>query len=267
MPKSGKARVPTPEEWSYLFSVIQKKRYPVKNTAIMQISHKLGLRAQEISLLQFKEVCKLAPYAKNTPRDFTLYEILSLPAAYTKGADALNRSKAKYERKTLSFKKEDFDKAVKQIINLAQAGAEINPEDFYPPPRKHKGKSRDLPMVDLDLRESLEAHIIERLEKHPALKPSDPLFITQKGGAYSPNTLQEHMGMMLKEWASIEKASSHSGRRALLTHLIHTLKLPISVAQEIAGHLQPSTTVIYTQPTEQEITEALKKVGYSQKAP
>ena len=63
---------------------------------------------------------------------------------------------------------------------------------------------------------------------------------------------------MLKQWANIEKASSHSGRTALLTHIIHTLNLPISVAQKIAGHINPSTTVIYTQPTEQEISDALK---------
>jgi site-specific recombinase XerD len=68
--------------------------------------------------------------------------------------------------------------------------------------------------------------------------------------------------MMLKKWAFIEKASSHSGRTTLLTHIIHTQKLPISVAQKVAGHINPSTTVIYTQPTEQEISEALRNVGY-----
>ena len=51
MPKSGQARVPTVEQQRYLFDVIKQHRYPEKNTAIMQISFKLGLRAQEISLL------------------------------------------------------------------------------------------------------------------------------------------------------------------------------------------------------------------------
>lgn len=43
----------------------------------MQISFQLGLRAQEISLLQVKEVAKLN--AAGTA--FTLHEVMSLPAA------------------------------------------------------------------------------------------------------------------------------------------------------------------------------------------
>jgi site-specific recombinase XerD len=46
--------------------------------------------------------------------------------------------------------------------------------------------------------------------------------------------------------------------------LIHNLKLPLSVVQEVAGHINPSTTVIYTQPTEIEKSEALKAVEYAQ---
>jgi hypothetical protein len=52
MPKSGQARVPTIEQQRQLFNVIKLHRHPEKNTAIMQISFKLGLRAQEIALLQ-----------------------------------------------------------------------------------------------------------------------------------------------------------------------------------------------------------------------
>jgi hypothetical protein len=46
MPKSGQARVPSREEQQRLFEVIQQNRHPEKNMAIMQISFKLGLRAQ-----------------------------------------------------------------------------------------------------------------------------------------------------------------------------------------------------------------------------
>lgn len=50
MAKSGQARV-----------------HPEKNTAIMQISLKLGLRAQEIALLQIKKVCSVI-YSGLKPR-------------------------------------------------------------------------------------------------------------------------------------------------------------------------------------------------------
>ena len=224
MPRSGQARVPTPEEQRHLFDEIQKHRHPEKNTAIMQISFRLGLRVQEIALLQLKEVCRLSKARKSPPRDFTLHDVMTLPAAYTKGANATGRSKTAYERKTVSFSVEEFHKIVNQIEVLAQAGADIDPTSFYPDLKKHSGKSRDLPMVDPGLRESLHAYLVHRLESDPRAKPTAPLFLSQKGGPYSPNTLQEHMALMLRDWAGIEKASSHSGRRALITDVIHKQK-------------------------------------------
>ncbi|MBD2860284.1 site-specific integrase [Spongiibacter sp. KMU-158] len=254
MPKSGQARVLTTEQQDHVFDVIQHHRHPEKNTAIMQISFKLGLRAQEIALLQIKEIAKLNP----SGTDFKLLEVMSLPAAYTKGADAMGRSQSQYQRRTVSFDVASFNQVVRQIEALAKAGAEINPEDFYLPVRKHRGKSRDLPMVDAALRASLTDHLRVRLEKAGTLKPSSPLFITQKGGAYSPNTLQEHMAVILRAWAGVEKASSHSGRRSLITNVIHKQKKSVKVAQKIAGHVNPSTTLIYEEPPEIAISEALR---------
>tara|TARA_R110002050_G_scaffold17413_9_gene51778 strand:- start:3645 stop:3908 length:264 start_codon:yes stop_codon:yes gene_type:complete len=77
---------------------------------------------------------------------------MSLPAAYTKGANAMGRSQSQYQRRTVSFNVTSFDHVVRQVETLAKAGAEVNPEDFYLPVRKHRGKSRDLPMVDAALR-------------------------------------------------------------------------------------------------------------------
>lgn len=253
MAKSGQARVPTSAQQRHLFQVIQGHRYPEKNTAIMHISFKLGLRAQEISLLQLKEVAKL----NSTATGFKLLEVMSLPAAYTKGADAMKRSKTHYQRKTISFDADSFNKVVKQIEALAKSGADINPENFYPPVKQHKGKSRDLPMVNPDLRDALIGYIQFRIDKGENLKPSSPLFITQKGGPYSPNTLQEHMALMLRDWAGIEKASSHSGRRSLITNVIHKQKKSVKIAQKIAGHVNPSTTLIYEEPPEEVLEDAL----------
>jgi integrase len=151
MPKNGQARIPSLDEQRRLFEVIQQNRHPEKNTAIMQISFKLGLRVQEIALLQIKEIAQM-----KSRGEFQLLEVMTLPAAYTKGADAMKRSKTKYERKTISFKKAAFDQMVRQVEKLAKAGGEIKPEDFYPPVNKHKGKSRDLPMVDSDVKSSLQ---------------------------------------------------------------------------------------------------------------
>ena len=257
MAKSGQARVLTSQQQTRLFEVIQEHRHPEKNTAIMQISFKLGLRAQEISLLQVKEVAKL----NTTGTDFKLLELMSLPAAYTKGADAMKRSKSQYQRKMISFDIHSFDNVVRQIEKLAKSGVDVNPEDFYPPVKKHRGKSRDLPMVDKDLRKALTEYIQLRIDKGEILKPSTPIFVTQKGGPYSPNTLQEHMALMLRDWTGIEKASSHSGRRSLITNVIHKQKKSVKIAQKIAGHVNPSTTLIYEEPPEEVLEDAMKNLS------
>lgn len=79
MAKSGQARVPTTQQQQHLFETIRLHRHPEKNSAIMQISFKLGLRAQEIALLQVKEVAQL----NQAGTAFKLHEVMSLPAAYT----------------------------------------------------------------------------------------------------------------------------------------------------------------------------------------
>lgn len=257
MAKSGQARVPTTQQQQHLFEAIRLHRHPEKNSAIMQISFKLGLRAQEIALLQIKEVAQL----NQAGTAFKLHEVMSLPAAYTKGADAMGRSKSHYQRKSISFDVDSFNMIVCQIEALVKAGADINPKDFYPPVKRHRGKSRDLPIVDSALREDLESYLHLRIDKNAPLKPTDPLFVTQKGGPYSPNTLQEHMALMLRDWTGIEKASSHSGRRSLITNVIHMQKKSVKVAKKIAGHVNPSTTLIYEEPPEEILEDALRNLG------
>ncbi len=78
---------------------------------------------------------------------------------------------------------------------MATAGADIDPKDFYPEVNNHRGKSRDLPMNDSALRTALENYLSIRLDNSPLLKKSDPLFLTQKGGPYSPNTLQDETAL------------------------------------------------------------------------
>lgn len=220
MSKTGQARVLTPEQFGHLLYVIKEHRYPEKNTALVQVSFKLGLRVQEIALLQIKDVAELGPESSGQ-RSFKLKEILALPAAYTKGADALKRSKSTYQRRRISFSVHDFHQLVQRIETMAKAGAEIKPEDFYPEVKKHRGRSRDLPLNDAALRTAIENHLAIRLAANPSVKKTVPLFLTQKGGPYSPNTLQEHFALMQRHWAGVERASSHSGRRTLMTNIIH----------------------------------------------
>lgn len=257
MAKSGQARVIDSDEvFRKLIDEIEKHRYPEKNKAIIMVSFKLGLRAQEIALLQLKEVARLVPAAVSGD-GFVLNEIMPLPAKYTKGANATRDPSTKQRAKVMSFQREAFDRIVSQIVERVQNGLEVNASDYYPAARKSSGKSRDLPMVDPELRAALTDYLRWRLNKIPHSQKSDPLFISQKTGkAYSANTMQLHIGKILKEWAGIERASSHSGRRSLLTKIIRKTG-DLKAAQKVAGHLQPSTTLIYTEATETDIANAM----------
>lgn len=264
--KSGQARVLSPEQKAHLFKVIKEHRHPEKNAAIMHISFHLGLRAQEIALLQIKEVARLT----DRHGGFELKEVLALPKKITKGANAVLRTKNKYNRTSFTISTDAFDKAVEHAFELGLAGADaIDPKKYYPPVKKKSGgNSRDLPMVHRGLRDALEEYIEVRLALKRSDKSGNPipvtensaLFITQKGGPYSPNTLQDHMALMLKNWASIEKASSHSGRRTLITDVIHNQGKSVKVAQKIAGHKNPSTTIIYEDPPEEVLSDALSNL-------
>ena len=68
------------------------------------------------------------------------------------------------------------------------------------------------------------------------------------------------MAVILRAWASVEKASSHSERRSLITNVIHKQKKSVKVAQKIAGHVNPSTTLIYEEPPKEIIEDALNNL-------
>lgn len=259
--KSGQARILSDSAFLHVIDEVSKRRYPEKNKAILHVSFKLGLRCQEIALLRIKEVAKLHS-TDGITSSFTLNEILALPANITKGANATRNSSAKNIQRIISFSVKDFDQVVERIIEKTKLGHTIDPKEFYPPPRKSKGRSRDIPMVDHSLREALTDFLKIRLENCPNVKGTDPLFITQQGKAYKPHSLQEHISLMLSEWGGIERASSHSGRRTILTKLIKETR-DLKVAQKLAGHKDPATTLIYAEADEQDIAGALQSVAFT----
>lgn len=269
----GKARILTTEEQENLFYQISKHRHPEKNRLIMLLSFRLGLRVQEIALLTIKEVVELEP-PDCSGKPFVVNQILALPKGITKGSDAMKRSRSAYKPKKISFTTEEFDQLIEKLALKIKAGESFEAKEFYPNIRKNSGKSRNLPLVDRDLREAIYEYIILRLNeiaKHnenikeasekKALKKTDPLIISQKRGPYSPNTLQEHMALMIRKWAGVEKGSSHSGRRTVLNDIIHKQRKPLKLAQQIAGHVNGSTTLIYTEAPEEDVAESLENLS------
>ena len=261
MPKNGQAKVLSSDELETVLAAIETHRYPAKNAAIVQVSFKLGLRAQEIALLRLREVCQVGP---EHPGGYALKDTLILPKRFTKGARATAmRGDRAPVRTSVRFTVAEFDKVVKRIARAARAGHAIDPSDYYPPMKAPGGRTRELPLSDPGLLRALDRYLAERSDVPGSFRPNAPLFLSQKRGAYSPNTLQDHIATMYRSWAGIERASSHSGRRTLATKLLHEQGEHLKTVQQVLGHKSAATTTIYQDVPEEEMRRVLRDAGES----
>lgn len=90
-------------------------------------------------------------------------------------------------------------------------------------------------------------------------KPSAPLVRSQKGGAFSANSLCQLLGRIYAE-AGIVGASSHSGRRWFITQLAHSGISP-KVIMTLAGHRSLATTQRYIEVNDQMMATAVDQLG------
>ncbi|MDH2045624.1 site-specific integrase [Acinetobacter johnsonii] len=84
-----------------------------------------------------------------------------------------------------------------------------------------------------------------------------PLFLSQKGGAFSANTMQRMIGNLYKS-AGVN-ASSHSGRRSFATHLIRN-GADIYSVQQLMGHSSIQTTQEYFASDPNHLMEVARKL-------
>lgn len=265
MAREGQAKVLSTGEFRHALQAVESHRYPEKNALILQCSFKLGLRAQEMALLRIREVAKLGP---EYPGGYELKDLMILPKGFTKGARAQSRKTLKEPQRTsVRFTIAEFDRLVDRIASDAAAGKEIDPRNYYPELKASKGKSRELPLVDSSLIAALKRYLDLRIDQEgSALLPEAPLFKNQKGDHYSPNTLQDHIALMLRRWAGIERASSHSGRRTLATMMLQNGE-HLKAVQQLLGHKDAATTVIYHQIPETEVREIFSRIASEYSAP
>jgi len=99
-------------------------------------------------------------------------------------------------------------------------------------------KFREAYIVNEHLRLVLSQYLEER---GPTLS-CKPLFLSQKGGHFSPNSMQRQLARIYSK-AGI-KASSHSGRRSFATRLIQG-GADIYSIKELMGHTSIATTQVY----------------------
>jgi integrase/recombinase XerD len=104
-------------------------------------------------------------------------------------------------------------------------------------------KQRHVPLSNKKARAALLDYIDDRRKRTPDLDLNEPLFPSQKGGFFKPNTivmLFRHLFNM----AGLKDAKSHSGRRTFIT-LNYREGVDVKSLQLIAGHEDVNVTMGY----------------------
>ena len=86
--------------------------------------------------------------------------------------------------------------------------------------------------------------------------PDQPLFASQKGGAFSANTMCQ-LFLDIYKACGLKDASSHSGRRTYITRLANK-GVGVRLLAELAGHSHISTTQRYIDVNADQLASAVE---------
>ena len=114
-------------------------------------------------------------------------------------------------------------------------------------------KTRDVYLSSPRLRQAL---IEYRSQSQPG-DPTSPLFRSQKGGNLSPSSMVRFLKCLYRE-AGLPTASSHSGRRTLITHLAER-GIDLKAISAIAGHTNVRTTALYVEANPSRLARILQE--------
>ncbi len=106
------------------------------------------------------------------------------------------------------------------------------------------GKQRLIYLTNKEVRRALISYLDERRAADAGpLQPASALFLSRKGGGFSPNTMQMLFKRMYRA-AGLDQASSHSGRRTFATSLIER-GVDIKAVSSLMGHSTVAMTARY----------------------
>jgi integrase/recombinase XerD len=121
------------------------------------------------------------------------------------------------------------------------------------------GRPRTLYLTNGALRAVLLAYLEERKRgAAECLNPALPLFMSQQGGAFSPNTMQQ-LFRRLYVAAGIDGARSHSGRRYFATELLGK-GVDIKSVSVLMGHSSVAMTARYADDNPQKLRRILAEL-------
>lgn len=120
-------------------------------------------------------------------------------------------------------------------------------------------KHRDVSLENKVVIKALQEYIaVRRTQDGLTFNIDAPLFRSQKGTAFSPNAMVRVLGDIYKN-AGFNDASSHTGRRSLITKLAYA-GIDLNSIKQIAGHSSISTTQRYIDDSPQRIADILKSL-------
>ena len=120
-------------------------------------------------------------------------------------------------------------------------------------------KHRDISLENKAVVKALQEYIsVRRTEDGMTFSIDAPLFRSQKGTAFSPNAMVRVLGDIYKN-AGFNDASSHTGRRSLITKLAYS-GIDLNSVRQIAGHSSISTTQRYIDDNPHKIADILKSI-------
>lgn len=136
--------------------------------------------------------------------------------------------------------------AIKKVLRLVAA---------YTKGAKH----RDISIENKAVVKALQDYIsVRRAEDGMTFNIDAPLFRSQKGTAFSPNAMVRVLGDIYKN-AGFNDASSHTGRRSLITKLAYS-GIDLNSVRQIAGHSSIATTQRYIDDNPHRIADILKSI-------
>ena len=125
-------------------------------------------------------------------------------------------------------------------------------DEFVLSPQQTKGRKARRVFLSTKLRTELAAYL-----KHAKLRRNcEALFQSQKGAQFSANTLCQLL-LRIYDAAGFGDATSHSGRRTLITSLA-AKGVSVRVLQEIAGHSSLAVTQRYIDVNDEQIRRAVE---------
>ncbi len=120
-------------------------------------------------------------------------------------------------------------------------------------------KQRDIPLTHPKVVSAIEQHISNQSQvRSRFVEPSGPLFRSQKGRFFSPNSMV-HLIKRIYVNAGFRNASSHSGRKKFATTLIEQ-GADINCVKLLMGHSSIQTTALYRSPSTKRLANLMSSV-------